>query len=161
MLFCQTLSYQSTQGNWSWAKGLILMMFFKAPWCIPTVNRKLVTAFILATSKSMSVKAMLEQSTHYLTVTQFLCFPMCVCVCQSLARGRGLCTETVRSGSPASVPDASAITEKPSVRLQSVSKWRANRWVWGNINNISTGSNKGSVAIPLCLLCSNSISWLA
>lgn len=73
---------------------------------------------------------MLEQSAHYLTpaftVCSF-CVSLCVCVCQSLARGRVLCTETVKSGSPASVPDVSALMGKSSVQLQSVSKWPANR----------------------------------
>lgn len=109
---------------------------------------------------------MLEQSAHYLTPI-FTVYSFCVslCVCQSPARGRGLCTETVKSGSPACVPDVSALMGKSSVQLKSVSKWPANRWVSGNIVHtfyyVHTGSYKGSVYVPLSLLCSNSISWLA
>lgn len=54
-----------------------------------------------------------------------------VAAMENLAPGREQCTETVKSGSPASVPDVSAATGKHNVQLQSVSKWPANRMrIW-------------------------------
>lgn len=78
---------------------------------------------------------MCRQTKRHITwhpISQFT-HSLFICVCQSLAPGRELCTETVKSGSPASVPDVRAATGRFSVQWQSVSKWPANRSVSGNM----------------------------